>query len=134
MCLHAEIELTETEDIKIQCGIFQGDSLSPFLFCICLIPLTEQLNRLNTGYKQHTTKTKISHLLYMDNLKLIDKSEEELRKQVQTVKTSSDDIHVDFGLEKCAKITFEKGKLIQSQNLVINTKARTRKNVQVLKN
>ena len=55
MRLHAENELTETEDIKIQCGIFQGDSL----FCICLIPLTEQLNRLNAGYEEHMTKIKI---------------------------------------------------------------------------
>ena len=62
MRLHAENELIETEDIKIQCGIFQGDSLSPLLFCICLIPLTVQLNRLNTGYEEHITKTKISHL------------------------------------------------------------------------
>jgi hypothetical protein len=57
--LHAENELKETEDIKIQCGIFQGDSLSPLLFCICLIPLTEQLNRLNIGYEEHITKTKV---------------------------------------------------------------------------
>ena len=41
MCLHAENKLMETENIKIQCGIFQGDSLSPLIFCICLIPLTE---------------------------------------------------------------------------------------------
>jgi hypothetical protein len=80
MHLHAENKLIETEDIKIQCGIFQGDSLSPLLFCICLIPLTEQLNSLNTGYEEHTTKTKISHLLYMDDLKLIAKSEEDLQK------------------------------------------------------
>ena len=52
MCLHTENKLIEIEDIKIQCGIFQGDSLSPLLFCICLIPLTEQLNRLNTGYEE----------------------------------------------------------------------------------
>jgi hypothetical protein len=32
MCLHAENMLIETEDIKIQCGIFQGDSLAPLLF------------------------------------------------------------------------------------------------------
>jgi hypothetical protein len=98
MNLHAENELIGTEDIKIQCGILQGDSLLPLLFCICLIPLTEQLNRLNTGYEEHITKTKISHLLYLDDLKLIPKSEEELRKQVQTVKTFSDDIHMEFGL------------------------------------
>jgi hypothetical protein len=63
MCLHAEQKLIQTEYIKIECGIFRGDSLSLLLFCICLIPLTEQLNRLNTGYEEHTTKTKISHLL-----------------------------------------------------------------------
>jgi len=85
ICLHTENECTETEDIKIQCGIFQGDSLSPLLFCICLIPLMDQLNRLNTGYEEHITNTKISHLLYMDDLKLIAESEEELRKQIQTV-------------------------------------------------
>ena len=61
---------------------------------------------LNTGYEEHIMKTKISHLLYMDDLKLIAKSEVELRKQIQTVKTFSDNIHMDFGLEKCAKITF----------------------------
>jgi hypothetical protein len=46
---HAENKLIKTEDIKLQCGIFQGDSLSPLLFCICLLPLTEQLNKLNRG-------------------------------------------------------------------------------------
>ena len=64
MRLHTENKLIETEDIKIQCGIFQGDSLSPLLFCICFIPLTEQLNRLNTGYEEYTTKTKMSPTLH----------------------------------------------------------------------
>ena len=41
MGLHAEDELIQTEDMKIECGIFQGDSLSAHLFCICLFPLNE---------------------------------------------------------------------------------------------
>jgi len=118
MRLHTENKPIETEDIKIQCRIFQADSLSPQLFCICLIPLTEHLNRLNTGYEEHTTKTKISHLLYMDGFKLIAKSEERLQKQVQIVKTFSDDIHMEFGLEKCANIAFKRVKLVHWQNLV----------------
>jgi hypothetical protein len=35
----------------------------------------------------------------MDDLKLIGKSKEELQKQIQTVKTFSDDIHMEFGLD-----------------------------------
>ena len=61
------------------------------------------------------------HLLYMDDLKLIAKSEEELQKQIQTVETFSDDINMEFGLEKCANITFKRGKLTHLQNLVIDT-------------
>jgi len=87
---------------------------------MCLIPLTEKLYRSNTGYKEHTTKTKISHLLYMDDLKLIAKSEEELQKQIQRVKAFSDDIHMEFGLEKCAKIALKRGKLVHLQNLAID--------------
>jgi len=75
---------------------------------------------LNTGYKEHKTKTKISQLLYRDDLKLIAKSDEELQKEIQTVKTFSDDIHLEFGLEKCAKIAFKRGKLVHWQNLVID--------------
>jgi hypothetical protein len=77
----AEEKLIETEDIEMKCRIFQGDSLSPPLFCISVILLTEQLNRLNTGYEEHTTKTKISLLF---DLKLIGKTEEELQKLMQT--------------------------------------------------
>jgi hypothetical protein len=121
MRLHAENKLIETEDMKIQYGIFQGDSLSPLQFCICLLPLTKQLNMLNTGYEKHTPKTEISNLLYVEDLKLIAKSEKELQKQIQTVKTFNDVILMDFGLDKCAKITFKKGKLTDSQNLLTLT-------------
>jgi hypothetical protein len=75
---------------------------------------------LNTRYEEHTRNTKISHLLYRDDLKLIGISEEELQKQIQTVKTFSDDIHMEFGLEKYAKIAFKRGKLAHLQNFVID--------------
>ena len=57
----------------------------------------------------------------MDDLKVIAKSEEELQKEIQTVKTFNDDINMEFGLWKCAKFTFKSGKLTHLQNLVIDT-------------
>jgi len=56
----------------------------------------------------------------MDDLKLIAKSEEEIQKPIQTLKTFSDVIHTEFGLENCAKISFKRGNLVHSQNLVID--------------
>ena len=66
------------------------------------------MNKLNTGYELHTTQTKTSHLLYMDYLKLIGKTEEELQKQTKVVRIFSDDIRMEFGLEKCGKIVLRR--------------------------
>jgi hypothetical protein len=53
-------ELLQSRLIKINRGIFQGNSLSPILFCIALIPITNELNRSNCGYQIHGTERKIS--------------------------------------------------------------------------
>ena len=75
---------------------------------------------MNKGYEEHTTKMKPSHLLRMDDLKLIDKTKEEIKKQIQVVRIFSDDNHMQFELDKCAKITFKRGKLVHSQNLILD--------------
>jgi hypothetical protein len=66
--MHLHIEGKIIEDLEIR-GMLQGHTLSPLLFCISLIPLIEQLNKLITGYEEHKTKTKVSHLLYVDDSK-----------------------------------------------------------------
>ena len=38
-------------DIKTNIGIFQGESLSPILFYVTLIPLSKLLNNTGYGYK-----------------------------------------------------------------------------------
>jgi hypothetical protein len=68
----------QSEPIQIRRGIFQGDFLSPLFFCIAHIPLTHELNRADCGYQVHGAERKISHLLYMDDLKLLSRSEEDL--------------------------------------------------------
>jgi len=75
---------------------------------------------LNTGHEEHTTKTKVSHLLDMNDLKLIGKTEEELQKQMQVIRTFSDDIYIEFGHDKHEKIVLKRGKLVQSQNLILD--------------
>jgi hypothetical protein len=83
---------------------FQVDSLKPLLFCIALVPLSHILLRSKCGYKLYGTGREIRHLLYMDNMKLTGKSEEELRNEIRIVKTISNDIKMECGLEKRARL------------------------------
>ena len=48
----------------------------------------------------------------MNDLKLIGKTEEELQKQMQVIRTFSDDIYIEFGHDKHEKIVLKRGKLV----------------------
>ena len=107
-----------SRQIKIKSGIFQGDSLSPLLFCLSLAPLSGMLNDTKCGYEVQGQK--ISHLLYMDDLKTYARNDNEQKKLLDTVKTFSDDIKMEFGLDKCAKATFKKGKLTETSSIKLD--------------
>ena len=107
-----------SREIKINSGIFQGDSLSPPLFCIALAPLSSLLNESNYGYK--ISNANITHLFYMDDLKTYAKSDEDQKGLLKIVKGFSDDIRMDLGLDKCAKATFKRGKLAKTENIEID--------------
>ena len=98
-------------DININCGIFQGDSISPLLFCLALNPLSEVINSTKFGY---TTKSGelIQHLLYMDDLKLYTKNERDLNSLMSTVYLFSSDIGMTINVDKSAKLIVSRGKLL----------------------
>jgi hypothetical protein len=85
-----------------------GDSPSPLFFCIALIPLMRDQNRADCGYQVHGAERKISHLPYMDDLKLVSKSEQDLENEIKIVKAISKDIYMNSGSQKCAKFCFKK--------------------------
>ena len=62
-------------NVKIERGIFQGDSFSPILFVIVLIPITLVLRKINMGYKFGKEAPSINHMLFMDDLKLFARTE-----------------------------------------------------------
>jgi hypothetical protein len=111
----------QSQPIQIRRGIFQGDSLSPLLFCIALIPLTSKLNRTECGYRIYGTDRKISHLFtYMDGLKLLRRDENDLQNELKIAQTISKDINMNFGLEKCARMCLRRGR-VQSKVQIGNT-------------
>ena len=105
-------------DININSGIFKGDSLSPILFCVTLIPLSKLLN--NTGYGYKIYDNTINHL-FMDDLKLFAKNDQQLQGLLNIIKQFSDDIRMEVGLAKCPKATFSRGKLLKANNITLDT-------------
>ena len=104
---------TSYGDIKIQRGIFQGDSLSPLLFIVALIPLSFLLHSSGKGYQLTNVHT-VSHLLYMDDIKLYDS---ELSSLVSVVSVFAEDICMSFGLNKCNCILLQRGKLVVTEDV-----------------
>ena len=72
------VELTaggrKLAEAKIQRGIFQGDALSPLLFLIAMMPLNHILRKCTAGYKLSKLLEKVSHLMYMYDIKLFTKN------------------------------------------------------------
>ena len=61
---------TDLGAVKINRGIFPGDSWSPLLFVVSLLPLTLALRKMKQGCSFGKGKSKLSQLLFMDDLKL----------------------------------------------------------------
>jgi len=110
--LHTEGETITTKELAIRSVIFQGDSLSPLIFCIALFPLSRQLHGAGTGFK--LGKKKISHLLYIGNLKVYANDDEEMVRCMELIKRFRDDIGMSFGYNKCAIITIKNGKPVET--------------------
>lgn len=105
-------------EVKIRRGIFQGDSLSPLLFIVAMIPLTMLLKReTNLGYAFGREKKRLNHLLFMDDLKLYAQNEVGIKKLLGLVQTFSTDIGMEFGLDKCAALVMEKGVKVKCKGI-----------------
>ena len=98
-------------EVEIRRGIFQGDSLSPLLFIVAMIPLTMLLKREeNRGYHFGAEQKLMNHLLFMDDLTLFAGKKGDLEKLIDTVDQFSRDIRMEFGLDKCGVLVMKGGR------------------------
>ena len=119
LTLASDANSMTVEGVRIKRGIFQGDSLSPLLFCLALNPVCSLLQATNFGYRYHgnDVAATINHLVYMDDIKLYARNDDELQKLITVVKQFSDDIRMEFGIEKCAKITLLRGRRVETGDM-----------------
>ena len=60
-------------EARVQRRIFQGNTLSPLLFILAMMPLNHILRKCTDRYKLSKSQEKINHLMYMDDIKLVAK-------------------------------------------------------------
>ena len=97
--------------------LIAGDSLSPLLFVICVIPMTLLLGSCKAGYHLGKESLKVNHLLFMDDLKLFGKSSKEIDSLIRTVFVFSQDIQIEFGVKKCGVVIIKRGKVVTSDGI-----------------
>ena len=105
---------------SINTGIFQGDSPSGLLFILSLLPLSWLLSTSNIGYRINHQGDSISHLLFMDDLKLFAANNNQLPSMIRIVNKLSDDIGMSFGIDKCKKMTIQRGKTVHMENIQLD--------------
>ena len=103
------------DTVKINRGIFQGDSLLLLLFVFCMIPFSLVLRKVKAGYAWGANEVKTNHLLYIDYFKLYGKSYDQIETLVETVHMVSKDIDMEFGIEKCGMLLLKRGKVVSSE-------------------
>lgn len=106
--------------IDIQCGILQGDALSPLLFCLAMNPLSQLISATRYGYTVKSQQL-VQHLFYMDDLKLYAKKENDLESIISTVHLFSVDIEMTINLNKSARLIATRGIVVQTSGVNINT-------------
>ena len=104
-------------EVNVKRGIFQGDSLSPLLLVMSMVPLSLILKMVNACYKWRTKKYELNHLLFVDNLKLYAKSEGQTNTLVRTVHVFSTDIGMEFGIKKCGILKVKRGKIVKIEGI-----------------
>ena len=79
--------------------------------------MTLVLRHTEASYEFKKGGQKISHLLFMDDLKLFAKNDDQIDSLVNTVRFFSDDIKMEFGLPKCGVLIMKRGKVIKSERI-----------------
>ena len=87
---------------------------------LCLIPLNVILRNLESTCQFASNKDKISHLLFMDDLKLYAKSEKGLESLVQPVRIFNDDSGMEIDIEGRATLVPKKRKITKLDRISLH--------------
>ena len=77
-----------------------------------MIPLSLILRNAKAVYEFSGIKGKINNLLFMDDLRLYIHNEKELDLLIQKIRAFTEDIGMEFDIEKSPLLVIKKGKIV----------------------
>ena len=89
------------------------------------MPFNHILRKCTAGYKLSRSQEKIYHLMYRDDIKLFAKYEKELETLIHAVRIYSQNIGMEFGIEKYAMLVSDKRHMTDGMELPNHDKIRT---------
>ena len=74
--------------------LFKGDALSPLVFCLVIAPLSSAVQ------EDSSPSISLTHILYMDDLKLYAQDNEELGATITVAESAAKAVEMELGAEK----------------------------------
>ena len=108
------------ETIKVNRGILQGDSFCVTLFIMSVKPLAWYIRSTEVYNITCQRNEKITHSLYVDDLKTYHKLRNKAAVMNTTIKSMFRDVGFEWGLQKCAAVEVNRGKLTEGGNLTVS--------------
>lgn len=110
----------QSDMIKFNKGLPQGDALCPRLFTLCLNPVAWKLKAAE-GYKiSKPIGMTITNLLYIDDLKIFAASESKLNTVLKVTRDAMKDIGLNWNPKKCSVINIKRGQQTQGTDVKLD--------------
>ena len=95
--------------IRFNRGLPQGDALCPCLFTLCINPVAWKLSSTE-GYRlSKPIASKITNLLYIDDLKVFAASEGKLNRVLKMAKTAMENVGLHWNPKECNVLHARRG-------------------------
>ena len=114
---YVKIEIPTSEGIVLSRlitfsnGELQGDSLGPTLYTLAKNPISWKIRQQQGYVLSSPIKEKITHLLFIDDLKKYDKSSQLLKHNLECIKSMMEDAGLLWNPKKCKCTHLKRGKL-----------------------